>query len=93
MRRVRGKYVNEILMYEYSEINLSVGFRKKIRVKYDIQKGQTEPWYLLGISQLPSYVKMSFVPQYIVVISQVSLELLLRSLRLLSPVCFIEENT
>jgi hypothetical protein len=80
-------------MYEYSEINVPVGLRNKIRIKYDIQQGHTEPWYSLGISQLPSYVKISFVPQYIVVIGQVSVELLLRSLRLLCPVCFIEENT
>ncbi len=80
-------------MYEYSEINVPVGLRQKVRNKYDIQNGHTDPWYLLGISQLPSYLKISFVPQYTVVIGQVSLELLLRSLRLLCPVCFIEENT
>ncbi len=53
-------------MYEYSEINVPVGLRRKVRIKYDIKKGHTEPWYLHGISQLPSYVKISFVPQYIV---------------------------
>jgi hypothetical protein len=52
-------------MYEYSEINVPVGLRRKVRIKYDIQKGHTEPC-LLGISQLPSYVKISFVLQYIV---------------------------
>jgi hypothetical protein len=85
-------------MYEYSEINVPVGLRKKIRIKYDFQKGHTEPWYSLGISQLPIGMysiseNMSFVSQYIVVIGQVSVELLLRSLRLLCPVSFIEENT